>query len=143
MKKYLIFFIVLFFSLYSKEKINYGDIQVSKVLYVIDGDTFKVNIDEYPSIIGQNISIRVAKIDTPEISSKDPTIKKRANDAKNFTENFLKNSKEIVLKNIQRDKYFRILADVIADKKNLSEELLKNHLALPYDGKKKPNWAEQ
>jgi micrococcal nuclease len=148
MKKYLLMFLIISFSIFtspiiSKEKPNFGNIRVSKVLYVHDGDTFKVNIDEYPPIIGEKISIRVARIDTPEITSKDPSIKKKALLAKSFTENFLKNSKEIVLKNIRRDKYFRIVADVIVDNKDLSAELIKNGLALPYDGKKKLDWSNQ
>jgi len=141
MKKTIFLFCILSISIFSKEKLSYGDIPVTKILYVIDGDTFKVDIDEYPPIIGKNISIRVAKVDTPEINSKDPIIKKKALLAKSFTENFLKNAKQITLKDIKRDKYFRIVADVIVDNKNLSSELIKNGLGLEYDGKKKPNWS--
>ncbi|MFA6118801.1 MAG: thermonuclease family protein [Parachlamydiales bacterium] len=142
-KTFVLIFVLLSVCLFSKDKPIYDDIKVSKILSVHDGDTFKVNINEFPPIIGENISIRVAKIDTPEINCKDPIIKKKALLAKQFTEDFLKNAKEIVLKNPKRDKYFRIVAEVIADNKSLSAELIRNDLALPYDGKKKPVWNRE
>lgn len=37
---------------------------------VYDGDTFKVNIDDYPAIVGEAISIRIRGIDAPEIRGK-------------------------------------------------------------------------
>ena len=140
MNKYFCFFFMIFsFFLFSKE-INYGEIKISKLISIYDGDTFKVDIDEYPPIIGKNISIRIAKIDTPEITSKESEIKIKAYQAKIFTKNFLEKGNIIILKNMKRDKYFRIVADVIVDGKDLGEELIKKKLALPYDGNKKPNW---
>lgn len=141
MKKLFFFlFIALSVLLFAKEQTTYGDLKVSRLLYVYDGDTFKIDIDEYPPIIGKNISIRVAGIDTPELRSKDPEIKIKAYQAKIFTTKFLKNGKTLLLKNIRRGKYFRLVADVIVDGKSLSDELIKNGLALPYDGKKKSKW---
>ena len=43
---------------------------INEVINVYDGDTFRVNIDEFPPIIGENIAIRILGIDTPEISIK-------------------------------------------------------------------------
>ena len=40
---------------------------INEVITVYDGDTFRVNIDEFPPIIGENIAIRILGIDTPEI----------------------------------------------------------------------------
>jgi len=143
MKKYLLlFFISVSVILNAKVKppTSYGSIKVSRVIKVYDGDTFKVDIDGYPEIIGKNISIRVANIDTAELRSKNQSIKKIALDAKTFTKNFLENGSEIILKNIRRGKYFRIVADVLVDGKSLSIELIKKGLALPYNGRKKPKW---
>jgi len=38
------------------------------------------------------------------------------------------------LKNVQRGKYFRILADVQADRKDVADILIKKRLAVRYDG---------
>ena len=49
---------------------QYGSVTVSKVISVYDGDTFRVNIDSLPPIVGKNIPIRVNGVDTPEIRGK-------------------------------------------------------------------------
>jgi micrococcal nuclease len=140
MKKFLILSLSLSFFLFAKEQQTYGDIKVSKLISIYDGDTFKVDINELPPIIGQNIPIKIANVDAPDLYSKDPEIKKKAYQAKMFTKEFLQNGSEIILKNIKRDKYFRLSADVIVDGKNLGLELINNKLALPYVKNKKPKW---
>jgi endonuclease YncB( thermonuclease family) len=40
---------------------------------------------------------------------------------------------------VQRDKYFRVLAEVWADNISIAEILIKNGLAYPYDGETKSN----
>ena len=45
--------------------------------------------------------------------------------ARNLVENILKNAKRIDLTNVEKDKYFRILADVNVDGRDLKEILLK------------------
>jgi micrococcal nuclease len=55
----------------------------------------------------------------------------------------LKNAKVIELKNMKRGKYFRIVADVYYDGKNLAEILIKNKLAVKYDGgTKTKDWSK-
>ncbi len=140
MKTFLFFSLTLSIFLFAKEPQTFGEIRISKLLSIHDGDTFKVDIDDYPPIIGKNIAIKIANIDTPDLNSKDPELKMKAYKAKIFTKNFLENGSVVILKNIKRDKYFRLNADVIVDGKNLGDELLKNKLALPYNGNKKPKW---
>ena len=48
----------------------YGTVTVSKVISVYDGDTFRVNIDSLPPLVGKNIPIRLKGVDTPEIQGK-------------------------------------------------------------------------
>ena len=127
-------------SLPAKDVKNYGDLEVSQLISIYDGDTFKVNIAELHPLIGDNISVRVAGIDTPELKSKDPEEKFKAYQAKALAEKVLRNSQSIVLHNVRRDKYFRILADVFVDGVNLAEVMLNSGLAKPYDGKTKPSW---
>lgn len=109
---------------------------------VYDGDTFKVYLPcRYPLFCKQ-IPVRVNRIDCPELRSHDPCEKEAAQKAKRFTEKFLK-SGPIILRNCQKDKYFRLLCDVFVREqlestrtreKSLSQALLGEQLAVPYTG---------
>lgn len=102
-----------------------------------DGDTFTINIPNAPVFFAKKAKVRVLGIDTAEIRTKDGCEKKIAKVAKKFVEERLKRARRIDLINIGHDKYFRILANVIYDGKNLGNELLLAKLAVPYEGKKK------
>ena len=70
--------------------------------------------------------------------------KAKGRHAKKLVKALLKNAKRIDLENIERGKYFRIVADVLIDGKNLTHYLVKNGLGYPYDGgtKSKVNWCK-
>ncbi len=110
-----------------------------------DADTVTFDIPNVHPLIGKSISIRVRHVDTPEIKGKLPCEKEAARNAKKLVENLLKNAKQIDLKNVDRDKYFRILADVQIDGVNLKDYLLKNNLAYKYEGgtKEKMDWCKR
>lgn len=109
-----------------------------------DADTITFNIPNIHPLLGEKISVRVAGIDAAEIKTKDKCEKESALAAKNFVMQQLKKAKRIDLTNVNRDKYFRILADVIIDGKSLKSLLLNQNLAYAYSGgtKKKMNWCE-
>lgn len=115
-----------------------------EVLKNYDGDTLTVNIPNVPALIGKKISVRVHGIDTPEVKTKNQCEKEAGRMARNLVTSTLKNAKSIELHNVQRDKYFRILADVMVDGKSLKDVLLKNNLAYAYDGgtKQHPDWCK-
>ncbi|MCH9711903.1 MAG: thermonuclease family protein [Proteobacteria bacterium] len=121
---------------------QYGTVTVSKVISVYDGDTFRVNIDSLPPIVGKNIAIRVNGVDTPEIRGKCQYEKDLALEARDFVRVKLANAKEIKLTNLQRGKYFRVVANVVVDGVSLEQELLDNKLAYRYDGGKKLSWCK-
>jgi micrococcal nuclease len=110
-----------------------------------DADTVTFDIPGVHALLGQNISVRVRHIDTAEIKGKLPCEKEAARAAKRLVENILKNANRIDLENVDRDKYFRILADVNADGKSIKDILLKNRLAYGYEGKTKArtDWCER
>jgi len=120
---------------------EYGTVTVSKVISVYDGDTFRVDIDSLPPIVGKNIPIRLNGVDTPEIRGKCQYEKDLALKARNFVRNKLANAKEIKLTKLQRGKYFRVVADVYLDGVSLEQELLENKLAYKYTGGKKSSWC--
>ncbi|MCB0412448.1 MAG: thermonuclease family protein [Bdellovibrionales bacterium] len=109
-----------------------------------DGDTFRVIIPQVHPFFGEDISVRVIGIDAPEIRTHDECEKRMALKAKEELKELLETSHEITLRSIGKDKYFRVLADVKFDGKDLAEELLKRRLAVPYDGGTKPhtNWCK-
>ena len=141
MKLFLSILIVTFvFS--AQAKPQYGTVTVSKVISVYDGDTFRVNIDSLPPIVGKNIAIRVNGVDTPEIRGKCQYEKNLALEARDFVRGRLANAKEIKLINLQRGKYFRVVANVVVDGVSLERELLDNKLAYEYSGGKKFSWCK-
>ena len=105
MKLIHIFFLcILSFTASAKE---YGSVFVSEVTSIYDADTFRVNINGYPPIVGERISIRVLGVDAPEMRGKCESEKIRARQVKQFTVSALRSAKVIELKNIQRGKYFQ------------------------------------
>jgi len=57
--KILLSILLITVSFVTQAKPQYGTVTVSKVISVYDGDTFRVNIDSLPPIVGKNIPIRV------------------------------------------------------------------------------------
>ena len=141
MNKYLLLVVILAI-LPAQAAPQYGTVTVSKVISVYDGDTFRVNIDSLPPIVGKNIPIRVNGVDTPEIRGKCQYEKNLALEARDFVRIKLTNAKEIKLTNLQRGKYFRVVANVVVDGVSLERELLDNKLAYKYSGGKKLSWCE-
>ena len=141
MKKLLLYLTLFFGVLWVKAAPEYGTAIVSKVISVYDGDTFRVDIDSLPPIVGKNIPIRLNGVDTPEIRGKCKYEKDLAIKARDFVRNKLANAKEIKLNNLQRGKYFRVVANVMVDGVSLEQELLENKLAYKYTGGKKSSWC--
>ena len=140
--KIAVVLLVTSFTFSVQAKPQYGTVTVSKVISVYDGDTFRVNIDSLPPIVGKNIAIRVNGVDTPEIRGKCEYEKNLALKARDFVRGKLSNAKEIKLTNLQRGKYFRVVANVLVDGVSLEQELLDNKLAYKYSGGKKLSWCK-
>ena len=76
-----------------------------QIVEVYDGDTFKIDLPSQHPLFGDDISVRVAGIDTPELKGSSDEVKALAYKAKNRTQELLSDAKTIELKNPQRDKY--------------------------------------
>lgn len=114
-----------------------------EVIRVIDGDTFVVTVHSIPELFGKYLGVRVRGVNTPELRSKNECEKKKAKSAKKFVEGFLVGG-ALSIHNCDRGKYFRIVCSVTKNGVDLSEELIKNKLAVPYDGGTKPkvDWCK-
>ena len=115
---------------------------------VVDGDTFVINNPKPPADLLQK-NHRIAGIDTPESFKQFAKCKKEielGNKAKAFTSDFVKGGVEIVYVEQGRqriDKYGRYLVNVDKNGLNLADELVKNGLAVYYDGgTKEKDWCK-
>ena len=109
-------------------------IEKGVVIKVYDGDTItiasKLPYSESPLY---RFSVRLNGIDCPEIKSKNESEKECAIIARETIEHLLLNQ-IVSLKNIQHEKYGRILADVYIGDFNVNNYLLEQRLAVSYDG---------
>lgn len=134
---------------------SYTNFSNVKYIRSVDGDTIVVNLPCSNSLLCDDMRIRVAKIDTPELkprkivngklisSLRRDCEKEEGKKAKKFIENLLSKSKMVELRNCERGKYYRLVCEVFTNKGSVSQELLKNNLAYPYEGGRKQivNWC--
>ena len=110
---------------------------------VVDGDTFEIKNPKPPLKLMQTIH-RIAGIDAPESFKQAAKCKKEIElglKAKEFVSNFVKGGVEIVY--VELDKYGRYLVNVDKNGINLADELVKNGLAVYYDGgTKEKDWCK-
>ncbi len=123
------------------DKNNYGSVVLDKVTSIYDGDTFRANINSWPRLIGERVPIRVSGVDTPELRGKCEQEVKLARIAKQRTVQLIREGKSVELHRMQRDKYFRIVAEVLIDGKSLGNTLVSEGLAKVYFGGKKKSWC--
>lgn len=118
----------------------YGKVRLDEITSIYDGDTFRATIRDWPAVIGRRVPVRIAGIDTPELRDKRPAVRALALKAKQFSVQRLRSARHVELRNIRRDKYFRLLGDVWVDGSNLGAMLIRAGLAKPYDGGTKSVW---
>lgn len=117
------------------------DLGPKQVVEVYDGDTFKIDLEGVHPLFGDNLPIRIKGIDTPEIRGTSDEVKNLAVQARELTKSTLASAQKIELRNPERGKYFRIVADVWVDGKALADMLKEKGLAKDYDGEgERPEW---
>jgi endonuclease YncB( thermonuclease family) len=102
-----------------------------------DGDTFKVDIAKLPDVFGKGIPVRIRGIDAPEMTDFGRCGQRLARIGKCVLKSILIKAKKIELRNVDRDKYFRLLADVYVGQVNIADKLFEYDLVVPYDGQTK------
>ena len=121
------------------------------ILRVVDGDTVDVDIDLGFGVWMRKERIRVLGIDTPESRTRDKVEKTYGILAKNFVKSYLPVGSVQVLQT-EKDgtgKFGRILGKfLVYDKKedrqmNLGDIMIREHLAVKYEGQSKEDIAEQ
>ncbi|GEM_PF-2681880 len=122
---------------------HYGHAYVDEIQGVYDGDTFRVMIRGWPPLIGEAMPVRILGVDTPEIKGDCAREIRLAEQAKAFLENALTHAKQVELRGMQRDKYFRILADVYVDGTSLASAMIAAQVARPYTGGTRGTWCDK
>lgn len=112
-----------------------------EVVDCYDGDTCTVNLPGLPPVFGHHLPVRLAGIDTPEIKGKCAMERALAIKARDLVRRTLKEAARVDLADPQRDKYFRLGAQVLADGVNVAEILLAAGMAVPYAGGTKAPWC--
>lgn len=114
-------------------------VEKGMVIKVYDGDTITIASKlPYLSSPLYRFSVRLNGIDCPEIKSKDENEKQCAQIAKKEMSDLILN-KIVILKNVQTEKYGRILADVYIGDLHLNNHMIEKRLAISYDGGTKIN----
>ncbi|SVD94840.1 uncharacterized protein METZ01_LOCUS447694, partial [marine metagenome] len=83
-----------------------------EIVSIYDGDTFKIDLAGVHPLFGDDVSVRLFGVDTPEMRGSEDRVKLLAEKARKLTEQALMGAEKIELKNPRRGKYFRIIADV-------------------------------
>ena len=110
-----------------------------KVLRIVDGDTVDVDIDLGFGIWMHRERIRILGIDTPESRTKDLEEKAFGLAAKQYVKDLMPIGSQQIIKT-EKDKtgkFGRVLGDFIIEGKLLTELMIENNHAVPYNGQSK------
>jgi len=125
----------------SLNSISYNDTKVfvppitnGKVIQVYDGDTFTIATHLFGEIY--RFSVRLHGIDTPELKTKDSKTKQLGVIARDALRDLIMD-KVVELKNVEYEKYGRLLANVFVDGVNVNEWMIQQKHAVVYTGGKK------
>lgn len=132
-----ILFLLFINFLTIQAKTYYDNITDFEIVKVRDGDTFVINVKNIPDVLGEELAVRIRGIDTPELNDKREEIKKISIQAKEELEKLLYSGEKVVLYDLGRDKYFRLLASVKVGDIDVAEYMIERGLAKRYDGKAK------
>ena len=117
------------------------DLTSVRLIGCYDGDTCSFDI-LMPAVLSSALGVRLLGIDTPEIKGKCQREKDLALAARALLVSSLL-YKQVTLKDVTRDKYFRIDAIVLADGENVNQKMVNAGLAVPYNGTgPRHNWCQ-
>ena len=122
---------------YADTKIYIPNITSGKVVKVYDADTItvanRISVGGEQSEEIYRFQVRLNGIDSPEIKSKNPTTKALAKQSRDALSVMIF-GKIVELRNVQLEKYGRLLADVYLGNLHLNQWLIDNKYAVQYDG---------
>jgi micrococcal nuclease len=100
---------------------------------VVDGDTVDLDLDLGFSLTLRQ-RVRLYGVDAPELRSKDPAEKARAQESQAFVSQWFAQPGAVLVRTTKEEKYGRMLADCYREgAPSLCTELLERGLAQPYN----------
>ena len=125
---------------------TYRSFKCVKFISNYDGDTITVSIPGQHELFGKEVSIRLNGIDTPEKRTQNKCEKDLSQIATDYLRYRILKSRSglIELRDIQRGKYFRIVAEVWVNGRNLNRAMVRRNLAVEYygDTKRTVDWCK-
>ncbi len=111
--------------------------KVTQVLSVYDGDTLTVQVS-----LGRHLrdrwTLRLARIDTPEMRDADPEVRAKAYAARDYLRGRLdaamSTGSEVIIHSVKLEKYGRALCELYIDDTNVNDEMLALGLGVIYGG---------
>jgi len=109
-------------------------------IYILDGDTIRADVELGLGVVLVEQSIRLDGIDTPEIHTTNELEKAAGMVAKSRLTARIVAGGIATIRNVDRDKYGRLLAVLAIDGTDICAELIKQGYARPYQGEAKKPW---
>ena len=109
-------------------------VKIGQVIKVYDGDT--MTIATYLPFLNSPLyrfPVRLRGIDAPEMRGKNEDEKRAARISQKALEDLVLH-KNVTLKNVETEKYGRLLAEVYVDDININNYMVDNKYAVKYDG---------
>ena len=111
------------------------------IRYIVDGDTVDVDIDLGFDVWLRNQRIRLYGIDTPECRTRNKAEKAHGLLAKDYVEKTLKLGEVYLLRTQEKGKFGRYLGEIKVGRTTINALLIKELLAVPYQGQSKKDIA--
>jgi len=108
---------------------------------IYDGDTFSVSFLGCSAVLCERLPVRIAGIDTPEMRGSCPEEIEKAKEARRFLVSLLKSGGDIELRNVVRDRYYRLRASVFVGGVDVGAQLVVSGHARPYTGGRRRSWC--
>lgn len=114
---------------------------ILSVLSVYDGDTLTVDLADCGVMIACHyLPIRLKGYDAPELRDKRPEMRQLAIQARERMRELTSSAHKVELKNVGRDKYYRLDADIYSDGRNVGPLMEQEGLVRPYNGRGPKPW---
>lgn len=108
---------------------------------VVDGDTFEARIEIWPTL-HKVVLVRVRGMDTPEMQARCPQEVKAAQHARTRLQSLLSNG-NITLRDVRLGKFAgRVVSTVFVDGIDVSQTMIAEGHAAPYQGGKRKSWCD-
>ena len=111
------------------------------IKYIVDGDTVDVDIDLGFDVWLRNQRVRLYGIDTPECRTRNKKEKAHGLLAKDYVEKALKLGEVYTLRTKDKGKFGRYLGEIKVGRTTINNLLIKELLAVPYQGQSKKDIA--